>query len=75
MKTSIVIVCLLLSAGSARAQTGVSNQRDMYGNLVREGGTTSPRSVNQGPANNAPIRIAPVQPSTTNAGKTQTMSK
>lgn len=75
MKTSIVIVCLLVSVGSALAQTGVSNQRDMYGNLIRDGGATSARSVNQGPANNAPIRITPAQPSTTNAGKTQTMSK
>jgi hypothetical protein len=75
MKTSIAIVCFLASAVSALAQTGVSNQRDMYGNLVRDGGTTSPRAVNQGPVNNAPIRITTPQPATTNAGRTQSTGK
>jgi hypothetical protein len=75
MKTSIAIVCFLASISLALAQSGVSNQRYMYGNLVRDSSTYSPRGVNQGPVNNGPIKIAPVQPSTSNAGKTQTISR
>ena len=56
MKTTITIVFLLVGAGSALGQTGVSNQRDMYGNLVRDGSNYAPRGVNQGPQNNGPIR-------------------
>ena len=54
MKSTITIVFLLVGAGSALGQTGVSNQRDMYGNLVRDGSNYSPRGVNQGPQNNGP---------------------
>jgi hypothetical protein len=75
MKTSITIVCLLASAFPALAQSGVSNQRDMYGNLVRDGGAYSPRAVNQGPVNNGQIRSTPPQPTTSNTGKTQTMGR
>ena len=56
MKTTITIVFLLAGAGSALGQTGVSNQRDMYGNLVRDGSNYSARGVNQGPQNNGPVR-------------------
>jgi hypothetical protein len=51
---------------SALAQSGISNQRDAYGNLVRDTGAYSRRGVNQGPINIGPIRSAPAQPPTGN---------
>jgi hypothetical protein len=75
MLIRISVICLLASASSALAQTGVSNQRDTYGNLVRDGSTYSSRGVNQGPVNNGPIRSTPAQPSTSNLGKAQAVSK
>lgn len=69
MKTTIAIVFLLAGAGSAFAQTGVSTQRDMYGNLVRDGGDYAPRGVNQGPQNMGPVRSTPGQPAPSNAGR------
>jgi len=62
MKTTIAIVFLLAGAGSALGQSGVSTQRDMYGNLVRGGGDFAPRGVNQGPQNMGPARSTPGQP-------------
>jgi hypothetical protein len=62
MRFKLAMVCLLACGNAAWAQSGVSNQRDAYGNLVRDNGTTSPRSVNQGPVNNGPIRNTPAQP-------------
>jgi hypothetical protein len=56
--------------GIALAQSGVSNQRDMYGNLVRDAGTASPRALNQGPKNNGGINNAPTQPPAGNARST-----
>jgi hypothetical protein len=56
--------CALACGNAAWAQSGVSNQRDAYGNLVRDNGPMSPRSVNQGPVNIGPIRNAPAQPTT-----------
>ena len=61
MKTTITIVFLLVGASSALGQTGVSNQRDMYGNLVRDGNNYSARGVNQGPQNNGPVRSMPTR--------------
>ena len=75
MKTTITIVFLLVGAGSALGQTGVSNQRDMYGNLVRDGSNYSARGVNQGPQNNGPVRTMPTQPAPANVGRIQTQSR
>ena len=67
-RLSLVMFCLLAGGNAAWAQSGVSNQRDGSGNLVRDNGTMSPRGVNQGPANNGPIRNAPMQPATNGIG-------
>ena len=75
MKTTFAIVFLLAGAGSALGQSGVSNQRDMYGNLVRDGASYSPRGVNQGPQNNGPVRSMPPQPSSANIGRIQTQGR
>jgi hypothetical protein len=75
MKLTVIMTCLLTSCASALAQSGTSNQRDIYGNLVRDGGTHSPRGINQGPSNNGPIRNTPAQPSTSNVGKSQIPGK
>jgi len=63
MNLSIAILCILMSLGSLAFAQGVSNQRDMYGNLVRSGGGTSSQTgVNQStPNGNGAIRNAPVQ--------------
>ena len=74
MKSAITIVFLLVGAGSALGQT-VSNQRDMYGNLVRDGSNYSARGVNQGPQNNGPVRSMPTQPATANVGRTRTQGR
>jgi hypothetical protein len=76
MKISIIVMCLLSGMSAAFAQTGVSNQRDKYGNLVHNGGDYATRGLNQGPSNNGPIRIAPTQPSTSStAGKIQQINR
>lgn len=76
MKTTIAIVFLLVGAGSALGQSGVSTQRDMYGNLVRDGGGSySARGVNQGPQNNGSVRTLPTQPATANVGKARTQGR
>ena len=67
MRFMLAIFCLFAGATSALAQPGVSNQRDMYGNLVRSTGTYSPRGINQGPVNNGPVATAPAQPPTANS--------
>jgi len=64
MKIFTVVVCLLSGMSAAFAQTGVSNQRDKYGNLIRNNGDYSTRGLNQGPSNNGSTRSAPTQPST-----------
>ena len=68
MKYAFAIFCLIACCGSAWAQYGVSNQRDMYGNLPRDGGAYSQRGVNQGPVNNGPIRSAPAPTTINTAG-------
>lgn len=75
MKTTIAIVFLLAGAGSALAQSGVSTQRDMYGNLVRDGGSYAPRGVNQGPQNIGSVRNMPTQPAATNVGRIRPQGK
>jgi hypothetical protein len=75
MKTTIAILFLLAGAGSALGQSGVSTQRDMYGNLVRDGNSYSPRGVNQGPQNNGQVRSMPTQPATANVGRIKTQGK
>jgi hypothetical protein len=60
--------CLLACGSSAVAQSGVSNQRDAHGNLIRNSGGYSVKGINQGPANNGPIKNSSAQPPTTNAG-------
>ncbi|NOJ47672.1 hypothetical protein [Bradyrhizobium archetypum] len=67
MKFRLTILCLIAFGNPALAQSGISNQRNMYGNIVRDSGTYSPTGINQGPVNNGPIRHAPAQPSLTNA--------
>jgi hypothetical protein len=62
----MVFFCLLACTGSAPAQSGISNQRDSYGNLVRDNGAASRGAINQGPANNGPIKNASPQPATGN---------
>lgn len=60
MKFVLAASALIVFGTAALAQSGVSNQRDMYGNLVRNGGAT-PGGVNQSTPNNGAIRNAPVQ--------------
>jgi hypothetical protein len=67
MKFRLAIVCLVaFTAAPALAQSGISNQRNMYGNIVRDSGPYSATGVNQGPINNGSIRRSPAQPSQTN---------
>jgi hypothetical protein len=68
VRFGLAIFCLLACGPSAMAQYGVSNQRDAYGNLIRDTGGYSTRGINQGPVNNGPIKNSPAQPPTTNAG-------
>ena len=68
MRYAFAIFCLIACSGSAWAQYGVSNQRDMYGNLLRDSGTYSQRGINQGPVNNGPIRSGPAPTTTNNTG-------
>lgn len=63
MRFILAMFCLIACAHSASAQYGVSNQRDAYGNLARNSGT-SPGAVNQGTPNNGAIRNAPILPAT-----------
>ena len=72
MRFELVIFCLFAGAASAFAQSGVSTQRDMFGNLVRPNGPYSAKGVNQGPVNNGAVNnttvnTAPAQPTTSNA--------
>jgi hypothetical protein len=65
MKITLAILWLVILGNSALAQYGVSNQRDIYGNLVHNGGATSPTGVNQStPNSNGAIRNMPIQPPT-----------
>ncbi len=75
MKTTIALLFLLAGAGSALGQSGVSTQRDMYGDLVRDGGSYPSRGVNQGPQNIGSVRSMPGQPATSNVGRIRTQSK
>lgn len=75
MKTTIAIVFLLAGAGSALGQSGVSTQRDMYGNLVRDGSGYAPRGVNQGPQNVGQVRSMPTQPAPANVGRVRVQGK
>jgi hypothetical protein len=60
MKLTLVFLSLVVLGDPALAQSGVSNQRDMYGNLVRNGGAAS-AGINQSVPNNGAIRNAPIQ--------------
>ncbi len=66
MKFGLVIICLIVCSNTTWAQNAVSNQRDVYGNLLRNQGPYAVRGINQGPVNNGPIRSTPAQPITTN---------
>jgi hypothetical protein len=68
MRFAFAFFCLIACCGSAWAQYGISNQRDMYGNLPRDGGASSQRTINQGPTNNGPIRSTPAPTTTNNTG-------
>jgi hypothetical protein len=73
MRLRLVVVCLIACSNAAWAQSGVSNQRDMYGNLVRDNGAS--RSLNQGPVNLGPISKAPARPPATHADAPKGASK
>ena len=60
MKVTLVFLSFVVLGDPALAQSGVSNQRDMNGNLVRNGGAAS-GGVNQSTPNNGAIRNAPIQ--------------
>lgn len=60
MKLTLAFLSLIVIANAALAQSGVSNQRDMYGNLLRNGGAAS-TGVNQSTPSNGAIRNAPIQ--------------
>jgi hypothetical protein len=66
MRFILAIFYVIACGHPASAQSGVSNQRDMYGNRVRDSGT-SPGGVNQGTPSNGAIRNTPPQ-LPTNAG-------
>ena len=68
MRFGLAMLCLLARGPSAVAQSGVSNQRDAYGNLIRNTGGYSVRGVNQGPVNIGPIKNSSAQPPTANVG-------
>lgn len=63
MKLKIAILGLVaILSHPALAQYGVSNQRDSYGNLVRDRGTQPQAGVNQStPNNSGAIRNPPIQ--------------
>ena len=67
MRVTLAIFCLFAGGVPALAQSGVSTQRDLYGNLVLSTGTYSPRGINQGPVNSGPINSAPSRPPTSNS--------
>jgi hypothetical protein len=75
MRFTLAFFYLLACGASAQAQSGVSNARDAYGNIVRDTGAYRMRGINQGPANNGPINSAPAQPSTTNSHVNRGTSK
>jgi hypothetical protein len=75
MRLTLAMFCLLACGTSALAQSGVSNQRDMYGNNNRDTGTYPARGVNRGPINNGPINDAPAQPSTSNSRTNRSTSR
>jgi hypothetical protein len=75
MRFTLPMFCLFACGTSALAQSGVSNQRDMYGNSIRDTGTYPARGVNRGPINNGPINNAPAQPSTSNSRTNKSTSR
>ena len=60
MRFSLAMFCLFACDTSALAQSGVSHQRDTYGNIIRDTGTYPARGVNRGPINNGPINNGPI---------------
>jgi hypothetical protein len=62
MKLKLVVLWLIILGNPVLAQ-GVSNQRDIYGNLTRNNGATS-GGVNQSTPNNGAIRNTPIPPVT-----------
>ena len=75
MRFILAMLCVFACGASALAQSGVSNQRDMYGNITRDTGTYPARGVNRGPINNGPINNAPAQPSTSNSRTNRSTSR
>jgi hypothetical protein len=75
MRFTLAMFCLFACGTSALAQSGVSNQRDMYGNINRDTGTYPARGVNRGPINNGPINNVPDQPSTSNSRTNRSTSR
>ena len=66
-----VLSLIMILSNPALAQYGISNQRDRYGNLIRDGGTVSQQGVNQTAPNNGAIRNMPI-PRPTNPGVSRT---
>jgi hypothetical protein len=50
MRFTLAIFCIFACGTSAVAQYGVSNARDIYGNLIRNTGMKSAKGLNQGPS-------------------------
>jgi hypothetical protein len=61
MKFAFSILCMFACSTSAHAQYGVSNERDGYGNLIRNNGMNQLRTSPQAPRNNpnGPITNVP----------------
>jgi hypothetical protein len=58
----VILLLAMILGNPALAQYGVSNQRDGYGNLVRDQGTLSQTGVNQStPNGSGAIRNPPAQ--------------
>jgi len=62
MKLRLAILSLVILGTPALAQTGVSNQRDMYGNITRNNGATYQGGINQSTPSNGVIRNPAIQP-------------
>jgi hypothetical protein len=75
MRFTLAMFCLFACGTSALAQSGVSNQRDMYGNINRDTGTYPARGVNRGPINNGPINNVLDQPSTSSSRTNRSTSR
>lgn len=71
-----VLSLIMILSNPALAQYGISNQRDRYGNLIRDGGAVSQQGVNQTAPNNGAIRNMPIQrPTNPGVSRTQPINR